>query len=132
MGSKFVDIRTLDGSRVFINSAYIFQVSPTHGTDFANGADVAFIIFGEAGAVQVSVPATEVTSVLDVLDLDNGSQFIEVTVLNGAKVILNKDYITHIEPTHGTDLTNGATLTVFGVAIDIGAKEVPSLLPLIS
>jgi uncharacterized protein YlzI (FlbEa/FlbD family) len=131
MASKFVDIKLIDGNRLIVNTNYIFQVSPTHGTDFANGADVVFIVYGEDGVGQVSVPATAVNELLNVLHADNGSQFIEVTVLNGAKVILNKDYITHVQAMHGNDLTNGAVLTVFGVQVEIGAKEVHALLPLL-
>ena len=132
MSNKFADLKLIDGSRVIVNTTYITQVSPTHGTDFANGADVVFIVFGENGAVQVSVPATAVSVLLDSLNLEKSSQFIDITSIDGSRTIFNRDYITHVSATYGADLSNGANVSVWGFEIQIGAKEVPSLLPLLS
>ncbi len=132
MAAKFVDLKLVDGSRIIVNTAYITQISPTHGNDLENGADVVFIVFGEHGVVQGSVAAKEVPSLLNVLSLGKDSQFIDIVSLAGARVILNRDFITHVTATHGNDLSNGADVSVWGVEIQIGAKEVPSLLPLLT
>ncbi len=132
MSKKFVDLKLIDGTRIIVNTTYITQVSPTHGTDFANGADVVFIVFGEQGVVQGAVPATGVSDLLAAMNLGGDSQFIDITAITGARIILNREYITHITATHGADLANGADVSVFGFDIQIGAKEVPSLLPLIA
>ena len=66
------------------------------------------------------------------MNLGGDSQFIDITAITGARIILNREYITHITATHGADLANGADVSVFGFDIQIGAKEVPSLLPLIA
>jgi hypothetical protein len=133
MAGKFIDLKVIDGSRMIVNKAYITQVTPTHGTEFADGADVVLLVFGEEGAVQVPVPASAVPNLIAALNLDSPeSLFLELRVLNGSRIILNRDYITHVCPTHGTDLNNGATVTVWGFDIEIGAREIPSLLPLLS
>jgi hypothetical protein len=132
MTKKFADLKLVDGSRIIVNTSYITQVSPTHGSDLSNGADVVFIVFGEVGVVQASVPASEVSTLIGALDLGKDSQFIDITALNSARIILNRDYITHVTATHGTDLSNGADVSVWGVDIHVGAKEVPSLLPLLA
>ena len=133
MSGKFVDLKMIDGSRWIINTAYITQVSPTHGTEIADGADIVFLVFGEEGLLQGSVPASGVTGLLDALRLNNkDSQFVDLKVLNGSRIILNREYITHVRPTYGIDLNDGATVTVWGLDIEVGAREVPSLLPLLA
>ena len=133
MSGKFVDLKLIDGSRVIINTTYIIQISPTHGVEIADGADVVFLVFGEQGLVQGSIPASGVPGLFKALNLDKiDSQFVDLKVLNGSRVILNKEYITHVVPTHGTDLNDGATLTVWGIEIEIGAREVPALLPILA
>lgn len=132
MAAKFVDLKLVDGSRIIVNTAYITQVSPTHGTDLENGADVVFIVFGEDGVVQGSVAAKEVSSLLNALNADEESRFIDITTLSGARVIFNRDFITHVTATHGNDLSNGADVSVWGIEVQIGAKEVSSLLPLLT
>lgn len=133
MSGKFVDLKLIDGSRLIINATYIIQISPTHGAEIADGADVVFLVFGEQGLVQGSIPASAVPGLFKALNLDRiDSQFVDLKVLNGSRVILNKEYITHVVPTHGTDLNDGATLTVWGIEIEIGAREVPGLLPILA
>ena len=133
MPGKFVDLKLIDGSRIIVNTSYISQISPTHGTEIADGADVVFLVFGEQGLVQASVPASGVSGLLKVLQLEkDDSQFVDLKALGGSRVILNRDYITHVVPTHGNDLNDGATVTVWGIDIEIGAREVPSLLPLLA
>jgi len=133
MSGKFVDLKLIDGSRWIINTTYITQVSPTHGTEIADGADVVFIVFGEETLLQGSVPASGVTGLLNALRLGSSdSQFVDLKALEGPRIILNREYITHVRPTHGVDLNDGATVTVWGIDIGIGAREVPSLLPLLA
>jgi len=133
MSGKFVDLKLIDGSRLIINTTYIIQISPTHGAEIADGADVVFLVFGEQGLVQGSIPASAVPGLFKALNIDKiDSQFVDLKVLNGSRVILNKEYITHVVPTHGTDLNDGATLTVWGIEIEIGAREVPALLPILA
>lgn len=129
--ARFVDLTLVEGGRILVNTSYITQVSPTHGNDLENGADVAFIVFGEDGLVQVSIPAKAVPTLMSALNQANEGQFIDITALNGERVIFNRDYITHVTATHGIDLANGADIYVWGVQIPVGAKEVPSLLPLL-
>lgn len=133
MSGKFVDLKLIDGSRIIVNTTYITQVSPTHGAEVADGADVVFLVFGDNGLVQASIPASGVPSLLNALNLDKtDSQFVDLRTLDRSRVILNTEYITHVAPTHGTDLNDGAIVTVWGVDIQIGAREVPSLLPLLA
>jgi len=133
MSGKFIDLKLIDGTRIIVNATYITQVSPSHGTDIADGADVVFLVFGEQGLVQASVPASGVPNLLRALQLEkDNAQFVDLKTLDGTRVILNRDYITHVVPTHGNDLNDGATVTVWGVDIEIGAREVPSLLPLLA
>lgn len=133
MAGKFVDLKLIDGSRIIVNTTYITQVSPSHGSEIADGADVVFVVFGEHGLVQASVPASGIPSLLKALQLDKGdSQFVDLKVLGGSRVIFNREYITHVVPTHGSDLNDGATVTVWGVDFEIGARDVASLLPLLA
>ncbi|WP_200380082.1 hypothetical protein [Rubrivivax gelatinosus] len=61
-GSKFIDVRAVGGARVFLNAEYISHVTPTHGRDFSDGADLT--VFG----AQFQVPASAVPAVLKGLE----------------------------------------------------------------
>ena len=131
MSKKFLNLMLVDGSRLLLNFSYITQITPTHGDDFTDGADVVFISMGESGVLQASVPASQVDSVLKSIT-NEASPFVDLKVLSGQRIILNEDYITHIAPTYGSDLADGADISIWGSIVQIPASSVKSLAKLVS
>lgn len=124
MARRFLDLLDSNGAPILINTSMIFVVSPAHGTNIDDGVDVAFITFGENSIAQVSVPASKMTPVLHAVS-ENGSKFIDVKTIDGSRVFLNAEYITHVLPTHGRDFSDGATISIFGSIIQVPASAVP-------
>jgi uncharacterized protein YlzI (FlbEa/FlbD family) len=131
MTRRFVDLKLVDGSRLIVNATYITQVSTTHGNDFGNGAEVYFLTLGEDGQlVCATVPATQVPTLVGAL-IEDDSRFIHLTTSDGQETILNSEYITHIEPTHGSNLADGADVIVWGTVIQVPASKVSAIVSFI-
>jgi hypothetical protein len=127
MTKRFLDLQAGDGTRVVVNTSYITQVTPTHGTDFSDGLEVVFITFGDGSAAQISVPASKSGAALSAIK-DSDGKFIDVKLVSGVRVYLNADYVTHVLPTHGTDYSDGATVSIFGTNVEVPASGVPAIL----
>ena len=121
MSSKFLKLTLLDGAKIVVNTTYITEISPTHGNDFENGVDVIFKSFGENDLLKASVPASQVQTIIDAVN-DSTLPFIEIKTANAPRVIINQDYISHIEPTHGNDYTDGVTLNIWGTTVQVPAS----------
>jgi hypothetical protein len=127
MSKRFIDLRAGDGTRVVVNTSYVTQVTPTHGTDFSDGLEVVFITFGEGAAAKISVPASKSGAALHAIK-DSDGKFIDVKLVSGERVYLNTDYVTHLLPTYGADYSDGATVSIFGTSLEVPASGVPAIL----
>lgn len=127
MTKRFIDLRAGDGARVLVNTSYITQVTPTHGSNFEDGLEVVVITFGAESVGQISVPASKSNSVLSAIQ-DSDGKFIDIKLVDGGRIFLNADYVTHVVPTHGTDYSDGATVSVFGNTLQVPASGVPTIL----
>lgn len=127
MSSSFLDLRAGDGTRVLVNTTYITQVTPTHGADVNDGVDVVFMTFGEDALSQISVPASKVGPVLSAIN-EIGGKFVDLKAVDGNRIILNAEYITHVAPTHGSDFADGADVTIWGATVSVPASAVSSVL----
>lgn len=130
MTKKFVDIKATDGSRVLLNLDCAVIISPTHGTNMSDGADVLLMTLNEEGVKELSIPASQVQKLLDgVKTLPD--QFIEVSVIGGNSMVLNTTYISHIVPLHGSDYSDGAQVQSLGFTVPVSANSALELLALV-
>lgn len=126
MQSRFIDLKLTSGEHLILNIAYISQITATHGDDFLNGVDVVFLALGDEGLLMASVPASQVAELLQVVSESN-SPFLDIKPIGGQRLILNKDYITHISPTYGNSLTDGADVSVWGTVVQVPASGVAAI-----
>lgn len=126
MPSRFVDLKLVSGDRLILNTNYIMLITPTHGDDFNDGADVSFISFGEAGVHQVSVPASQVDTLMKSVS-DPNSTFLDLKPLGGSRLVINYEHVTHITPTHGVNLADGADVAIWGMQVQIPASGISAL-----
>ena len=130
MQSRFIDLKLTSGERLILNTTYISQITATYDDDFSNGVDVVFLALGEPGLLQASVPASQVGDLLNIVS-DPTSPFLDIKAIGGQRLILNKEYITHITPTHGTNLSDGADVSVWGTVVQVPASGVGAIAKLV-
>lgn len=122
---KFVDVRLATGGRLTINKSYITMVTPTHGNDFEDGGEIIFVSFGEQGLLKAVVPASQMKTVLAAIHDDD--DFVDLKPVGGERMILNTEYITHVAPTHGANLADGAEVSIWGTIVQVPASGVTAL-----
>jgi hypothetical protein len=89
-----------------------------------------FLTLGEQGVLMASVPASHVAALLQLVSESN-SPFLDIKTIDGQRLILNKEYITHIVPTHGNNLTDGADVSVWGAVVQVPASGVAAIFKLV-
>lgn len=129
MAKKFVDIKTTSGNRVMLNLDCTAYISATHGTNMSDGVEVVLMTLNEEGVKQISVPASQVDKLLKaVLALEG--QFAKVATVGGGELFLNTAYVSSIEPLHGSDFSDGATVHTLGLSLQVSSSSAIELMNL--
>lgn len=127
MTTSFVDFVSTDGTRILINTSFVITISPTHGENFDDGIDIVFFTFGSEAVAQVSVPASKVEQVLIAVK-KCGNRFVDIAPIGSQRFIMNTEYVTHVLPTHGANLSDGAQVGIFGTTVQVPASAIPALM----
>jgi len=129
MAKKFVDLKTTAGARVMLNLDCTAYVSATHGTNMADGVDLVLMTLNEEGAAQVSIPASQVDKILKAIaGLEH--QFVKVAAIGGGELFLNTAFVSNIEPLHGSDFSDGATVHTLGLSLPVSSSSAIELMHL--
>lgn len=129
MAKKFVDVKTTDGARIMLNLDCTAYVSATHGTNMADGVDIVLMTLNEEGAKEVAIPASQVDKLLKAIaGLDR--QFVKVTAIGSGELYLNTSYVSNIEPLHGNDFSDGATVHTLGLSFPVSSSSAVELMHL--
>jgi hypothetical protein len=79
---------------------------------------------------QVTVPASQVDKLLkSVHALDQ--QFVKVTATGGGELYVNTAFVSSIEPLHGIDYSDGATIHTLGLSFPVSSSSAIELMNLV-